>query len=88
VIFDLATREGLAIEERGFSVAESLTAREAFITAATTLVMPVVAIDGKRVGDGRPGAIATRLRALFHGIAETAPAWSGASHAAPNEIRG
>jgi D-alanine transaminase len=69
-LFDLAKRDGIAIVERPFSVAEARSAREAFVTAATTLVMPVVAIDGAPVGDGKPGALTTRLRAQFHGVAE------------------
>ena len=39
---------------------------EAFITGATTLVMPVVAIDGKPIGAGVPGPVALGLRAVFH----------------------
>src|SRR5262249_23455547 len=74
---DLAAREELAIEERPFSVKEALAAREAFITAASTLVMPVVRIDGSPVADGAPGRVATELRARFHEIAEAAPLWSG-----------
>ena len=45
-------------------------AREAFITAATTLVMPVVRIDGHVIGNGRPGSIATGLRERFHEVVE------------------
>ena len=45
-LFDVCRSLGLTIEERGFTVAEAMAAREAFITAATTVVMPVVAIDG------------------------------------------
>lgn len=73
VVIDLAAREGLAVEERQFTVAEALEAREAFLTAATALVMPIVRIDGKPVADGRPGALATKLRSLFHSQAKAAP---------------
>ena len=45
--------------ERAFSVAEARVAREAFVTAASQIVQPVVRIDGTAVGDGRPGPIAT-----------------------------
>ena len=76
VVLDLVAREGLSLAERPFSVAEALAAREAFVTAASTLVMPVVKIDGKPVGTGRPGPLATELRRLFHSQAETAPPWS------------
>lgn len=70
VVCDLAARDGIRLEERGFSVAEAKAAREAFITAATTLVMPVVRIDGAPVGDGRPGPLTLALRRLFHEVAE------------------
>ena len=64
-LFDVAAKLGLTIEERGFSVAEAKAAREAFITAATTVVMPVVAIDGDPVANGHPGSIALSLRRPF-----------------------
>jgi D-alanine transaminase len=72
VVMDLAAREGLTVTERAFTVEEALVAAEAFITAASTIVMPVVRIDERPVGDGRPGRIATRLRAEFHTQAEIA----------------
>lgn len=61
----LAAEVQLKIVERPFTVAEALKAREAFITSTTALVMPVVRIDGKPVGDGRPGVVATRLRERY-----------------------
>jgi D-alanine transaminase len=69
-LFDLAAQMGLAIEERGFTVDEAKKAREAFITAATTVVMPVVAIDGVPVANGHPGSIALSLRKAFFDVAE------------------
>lgn len=68
-LLDLIVAEGLRLEERKFSLSEAKSAREAFITGATSLVMPVVCIDGEPVGDGRPGALTQRLRARFHDIA-------------------
>ena len=64
--------EGLqmTVEERPFSVAEALAADEAFMTAASTLVMSVVEIDGKQIGGGEPGPVTARLRDAFHGVAE------------------
>jgi D-alanine transaminase len=69
-LFDCAAAQQLKVEERPFSLAEAYAAREAFITAATNTVMPVVAIDGRPIGDGRPGPITRRLRAQFHHSAE------------------
>jgi D-alanine transaminase len=76
VLMDMLGPENLSVEERPFTVAEALGAKEAFISAASTIVLPVVSIDGKTVGSGRPGPVAKRLRAAFHRHAETAPAWS------------
>ena len=70
VVFEVAAASGLEIEERPFSVGEALQAREAFVTAATQIVMPVTKIDGKPVADGKPGAISRALRARFHQAAE------------------
>lgn len=56
---------GLELEERPFSVDEAYAAQEAFVTGATTLVMPVVAIDDRAIGEGRPGPIVTNLRRAY-----------------------
>ena len=70
VVLEVAASEGLAVEERAFTVAEAKSAREAFITAASTIVLPVVRIDDAIVGDGRPGPISRALRDRFHEHAE------------------
>ena len=64
-VMRLAKENGLTIEERAFSVDEALGAAEAFLTSASSLVMPVVSIDGKPVGDGKPGAMTRRLRRVY-----------------------
>lgn len=73
-LFDVAAKLGLKIEERGFSVAEAKAAREVFISSATTIAMPVVAIDGAPVANGHPGSITLSLRQAFFDIAEKSPA--------------
>jgi D-alanine transaminase len=73
-LIDLLRREGLELEERAFSVVEAKAAREAFITSAGNIVMPVVQIDGSPVGNGAPGLLSLRLRAAFHEVAEHAAA--------------
>jgi D-alanine transaminase len=72
-IFDLAKKQGLTIEERNFSVEEAKNARESFITAATTVIMPVVEIDGQPIANGHPGTIALLLRESFFDVAEKTP---------------
>jgi D-alanine transaminase len=71
-LMDVLAREGIAVVERPFTVAEAKAAREAFITSATNIVMPVVRIDGHPIGNGAPGLLAQRLRAEFHSSAELA----------------
>lgn len=66
VILDIIEREGLKFEERPFSVEEAKSAREAFVTAASTIAMPVVKIDEAIIGNGHPGSVATQLRDMFH----------------------
>ncbi|NPU11119.1 D-amino-acid transaminase [Bradyrhizobium sp. 83012] len=64
-VVKLAEERQLKIEERLFTVAEALAAKEAFITSASSFVQPVVTIDGKPVGDGKVGSMATRLREIY-----------------------
>jgi D-alanine transaminase len=70
VLLDVIAALGLALEERPFTVAEAYAAREAFVTAASQIVLPVIRIDGRPIGNGHPGLIATELRRQFHRHAE------------------
>jgi D-alanine transaminase len=70
VLLDVLKAHQLTLVERPFTVAEAIGAREAFITSASQTVMPVVRIDGRPVGNGAPGLIATALRADFHRYTE------------------
>jgi len=64
-LIDLIAEEGLQVDERPFTPADAISAKEAFITGAGALVLPVVAVDGKSVGNGMPGPLATKLRRLY-----------------------
>lgn len=66
----LAERHGIVIEERLFTPEEASHAVEAFISSATTFVWPVVSIDGKAVGDGKPGPVALKLRDIYVELAK------------------
>ena len=66
VLMDVMEALQLRLEERPFTPAEAREAAEAFVTSASQIVMPVVAIDGQAVGNGQPGGIARRLREEFH----------------------
>ncbi|UDF29595.1 UNVERIFIED_ORG: D-amino-acid transaminase [Roseateles sp. XES5] len=69
-LMDVAERLGVKVEERRFSVAEMLEAREVFITGATTICLPVVSIDGQTIANGHPGMTAQKLRDAFFAVAE------------------
>jgi D-alanine transaminase len=70
VLFDVIKAQGLSVEERAFALSEAYAAREAFVTAASQIVLPVVRIDGRAIGEGKPGPVATALRRAFHEYAE------------------
>ena len=61
----LAEERQLRVEERAFSIEEALAAKEAFVTSATVFVQGVVTIDGKKVGNGKPGPMTDRLREIY-----------------------
>ncbi len=73
-VMDVAKAEGINVEERAFTREEALRAREAFITSATNIAMPVVTLDGKTIGNGQPGPLTRRLRIRFHQLAEISAA--------------
>ncbi len=64
-VLRFAAEAQFEVEERPFTIDEAQTADEAFSTAASIFVMPVVEIDGAAVGNGKPGPVATRLRELY-----------------------
>jgi D-alanine transaminase len=64
-VLRLAATQGVNLEERPFTVAEALRAREAFMTAASAFVLPVVEIDSVTIGDGKPGPVARAFRDLY-----------------------
>jgi len=70
VLFDAIKAQGLAVQERAFTVEEAYSAREAFITSASQIVLPVVRVDGRTIGNGKPGPVATALRRAYHLYAE------------------
>ncbi len=70
-ILRLGKEEGLKVEERPFTVEEATRAREAFMTAASAFVLPIVEIDGRPVGDGSVGPVARAFRAHYIAEVET-----------------
>jgi D-alanine transaminase len=64
-LFSLAKHHNIEIEERAFTPDEAYDADEAFLTSASNFVLPIVEIDGCRIGGGQPGPVARRLREIF-----------------------
>lgn len=69
-LLDVAKKLGIDVEERRFSVADMLEAREVFITGATTICLPVVSVDGQTIANGHPGMTAQKVRDAFFAVAE------------------
>jgi D-alanine transaminase len=65
VTLELARMHQLRVEERPFTRAELAQAREAFLTSASSFVLPVIAVDGTPVGDGKVGKVTAQLSALY-----------------------
>ncbi len=65
ILLEAMAEAQMKVEERKFTVAEAKKAREAFLSSATGAAVPVVEIDGQKVGDGAPGALTRRIRALY-----------------------
>ncbi len=64
-VLRFAKEAQMKVVERAFTIDEAKEADEAFVTSASTFVMPVVEMDGAAIGDGTPGAVATRLREIY-----------------------
>jgi D-alanine transaminase len=74
-LMDVAKTLDLNIREEEFSVEKMLSAREVFITAATSICFPVIEIDGKTIANGHPGSVSQKIREAFFDIAEKTSIW-------------
>ena len=64
-VLRFANTAGYSVVEEAFSIEEAKQAKEAFVTSASTFVMPVVNIDGTDIGSGKPGPVAKELRKIY-----------------------
>ncbi|PJK28655.1 D-amino-acid transaminase [Minwuia thermotolerans] len=64
-LMKLARETDIEIEERPFSVEELKTAREVFLTSASGMALPVVRVDDREIGNGRPGSVSSRVVDMF-----------------------
>lgn len=58
-------KNDIEIELRSFSVEELLDAKEVFLTSSTSYVLPVVKVDDQVIGNGHPGIVSQKLRAIY-----------------------
>ena len=85
-VMRLAAEDGLVLEERAFTVEEARGAAEVFYTSASTVVVPVVSIDGRAVGTGRPGPRTAKLLRLYLEAARAEAAAQGRSARRRGEV--
>ena len=72
-VIRLMESEGLTFEQRAFSREEAMRAREAFLSSSSSFVLPITRIDGRPVGEGKPGPMTRRLREIYVAAALEAP---------------
>ncbi len=64
-LLEVIRESGVPFSEKPFTIAEAQQAKEAFISGAGSLITPIVQVDGVKLGDGKPGEVASRLRRLY-----------------------
>lgn len=68
-VLEIARQQGVRTRFQGVPLADAMSAQEAFVTGTLTEIMPAVSIDGKPVGNGKPGPVTLKLRAAFRELA-------------------
>ena len=64
-LVSLADGKNLELVEKKFTLADAISADEAFITGASSYVIPVTQIDDSKIGDGKPGPLTLKLREIY-----------------------
>src|SRR5690606_34666552 len=62
--------EGITAREKNFTLTDVYSAEEAFCTGTFAGLVAVREVDGRVIGDGRPGPMVARLQALYRGLVE------------------
>jgi len=70
VVFEIAASEGLTLEQPDMTRYDIYTADECFLTGTAAEIIPVVLLDNRVIGDGRPGPITLRLTEKFRKLTE------------------
>ena len=67
---DVCKAHGIAVMEKNFSLVDVYSADEAFVTGTFGAQTPVVDVDGRSIGEGKPGPMVKKIRELYHAMAE------------------
>jgi branched-subunit amino acid aminotransferase/4-amino-4-deoxychorismate lyase len=70
VIIELATKEGLTVNEAPVYLDDLLAADEAFLTGSLREIMPLIAVDGSRISTGSPGPVTQHLQRCYRAAVE------------------
>ena len=71
VIVEIAQQVGLGVEYRSHSPAELTEQDEVFLTSSVREVIPIVCVDGTRIGIGKPGSTTRAIHAAFRARVST-----------------
>ncbi len=69
-VLDICGRHGIPFAEKDFSLVDVYAADEAFVTGTFAGLVPVVEVDGRRIGSGTPGPMCDRLQTLYRALVE------------------
>lgn len=70
VVLEVGGRLGLPVEEREVSLAELMSADEAFLTNSVVELLPLVSVEGSPIGKGQPGPVTLQLHAAYSSLVE------------------
>ena len=70
-VMDIARDTGICVEERVFTLYDVYIADECFLTGTAAEIIPVVKIDQRKIGDGKPGKMTKKLATAFKELTET-----------------
>jgi len=65
---ELAVESGIVVGEPNLTRYDVFNAEECFLTGTAAEILPVVKVDGRIIGDGKPGPITTRLVSQYHAL--------------------
>jgi D-alanine transaminase len=65
ILLEMANKHGIKVEQRAFRLKEAYEADEAFLSSATSLILPITKIDDRYIQEGKPGKIYKKMRQLY-----------------------